>query len=205
MECVIILNGDKPYIPDKDILKGKYVICADGAYTFAVNSGIAVDLLVGDLDSLGYTPENVNVKKYDSDKDFTDGELALDEAVKLGAKNILFLGGSGGRDDHYLANFLLLNKAMLAGVNAVMMTAYSDIMMFKSTVSIKVKKGFYFSIVPFDDNLHIINTEGLKYKIINKTLRRCETLGISNITTDNTVQIEVKSGAGILFITREAV
>ncbi len=94
---------------------------------------------------------------------------------------------------------------MKSGIKAVMKTRYSDIIMFDKSVNLAVKKGYYFSIVPFDETLHIMNTEGLKYKITDKILRRCETLGISNETTDNTVKIEVKSGCGILFVTRQKV
>lgn len=204
MECVILLNGDKPKITDKDFFCGKYVICADGAYKYALSLGINVDLLVGDFDSLGYIPKGINIKVFKSEKDNTDGELAIDEAINIGAKNIIILGASGGRDDHWFANFILLNKALNAGVNATIKTDTCDILMFNKDIEIKYIKGYYISLVPFDENLHIINTEGLKYSIVDKTLSRSQTLGISNITTDSIVKIKVKSGTGILFLTKEA-
>jgi len=76
--------------------------------------------------------------------------------------------------------------------------------MFDKNIKFNVKKGYYISIVPFSDSLHIINTEGLKYKIINKKLHFDQTLGISNIATEDVVKISVKSGCGIVFLTRES-
>jgi thiamine pyrophosphokinase len=205
MDCLILLNGKTPVKLNKNILKGKYVICADGAYRYAEKQGIPIDLLIGDFDSLGYVPPGINIKKFNRVKDCTDGEIALDEALSLGADSVIFIGGEGKRDDHWYANYLLLYKALKSGIKAVMKTRYSDVIMFDKSVNLAVKKGYYFSIVPFDETLHIMNTEGLKYKITDKILHRCETLGISNETTDNTVKIEVKSGCGILFVTRQKV
>lgn len=202
MECVIILNGDKPNL-QKDFFNCKYIICADGAYNFAKKSGLKIDLLLGDFDSLGFIPENENILKFNKDKDFTDGELAINEALKKDFENITIIGATGKRDDHWYANILLLYKALLKGKKAVIKTDYSEFFMFDKSIKLNLKKGFYFSIVPFSDCLHIINTEGLKYKIIDKILYRNETLGISNVITENTVKIDVEKGCGIIFITYE--
>lgn len=202
MEYIIILNGDKPNL-DSSFFCGKKIICADGAYTYAIKNNHNVDLLIGDFDSLKQIPQNVEIKKYNSDKDFTDGELALDEAIKCGATKIFIIGAAGGRDDHYYANIMLLYRALLKGVDAVIKTDFCEITMFNKSISLKVNKNFYFSLVPFNGNLHIINTEGLKYKIFDKVLYQHESLGVSNITTHETVRIEVKSGCAIAFATNE--
>lgn len=203
MECIVILNGGRPEIFDKAFFENKYVICADGAYSYAKKMGIKVDLLAGDFDSLAEIPQNINILRFDSDKDFTDGEIALDEAVKRGAEKITLIGASGGRDDHWYANIMLLYRALKKGVNASIKTDTCDIHMFDKDFKLGVKKGNYFSLVPFNGSLHIMNTEGLKYVIKDRTLYQTETLGISNITTAETVIIKVKSGCGIAFATNE--
>lgn len=203
MEYVILLNGDKPENIESDFYVGKTVICADGAYNYAKKLNIKVDLLIGDFDSLKKKPKSIKTITYDSDKDYTDGELALDRAIENGAENITILGASGKRDDHWYANIMLLYKALTLGVKASIKTNYCDIYMFNSDFSLDVKKGVYFSIVPFNGNLHIMNTEGLKYSIVDKTLHQFQTLGISNITTGGTIKIKVKSGCGIAFATFE--
>lgn len=202
MEYIVILNGEKPKI-DKSFFSGKKIICADGAYTYAENIELNVDLLIGDFDSLKNIPKNVEIKRFKSDKDFTDGELAIDEAINSGAEKITIIGAAGGRDDHYYANIMLLYRALLKGVFTVIKTDYTEIFMFNKNSIFTVIKGNYFSLVPFGGNLHIINTEGLKYKIADKILYQHQTLGISNITTENTVKIDIKSGCGIAFATFE--
>jgi thiamine pyrophosphokinase len=204
MDYIIILNGDKPII-EKDFFAGKKVICADGAYRYAQELGINADLIIGDFDSFDINdlPQNIEVKKFSSDKDETDGELALNEAISRGAENIYIIGAGGRREDHFFANIILLYIALKNGVNAKIISDYSEILMFDGDISLNVKKGYYLSIVPFKDSLHIINTEGLKYKISDGIISYDNTLGISNVITEDTVKISVKSGCGIIFITKE--
>lgn len=204
MDYVIILNGDKPALPP-GFFRGKKVICADGAYSYAAEMGIEIELLIGDMDSLKYVPKMVNVARFPSDKDATDGQLALDEAIKRGAENIYIIGAAGGRDDHYMGNLILLFRALKKGVSARIITDHCDIFMFDRSVKFAVKKNYYLSIVPFGGLLHIMNTEGLKYRICDKVLSLDETLGISNVTTADNVYIEVKSGCGIAYVTHEQI
>jgi thiamine pyrophosphokinase len=204
MDYVIILNGDKPALPP-NLFKGKRVICADGAYSYAAEMDIEVELLIGDMDSIKYVPKTVNITRFSSDKDATDGQLALDEAIRRGAKDITIIGASGGRDDHYMGNLILLYRALKKGVSARIITDHCDIFMFDKSVRFPVKKNYYLSIVPFGGLLHIMNTEGLKYRICDKVLMLDETLGISNVTTAGSVYIEVKSGCGIAYVTHEQI
>ena len=70
------------------------LIAADGGLTHMQALGFVPDLLIGDLDSV--TDDQVNwaqskgakVMKFPMDKDETDLELALHEAVNSGCKNI---------------------------------------------------------------------------------------------------------------------
>lgn len=202
MHYIILLNGNKPKY-DPNLYKGKKVICADGAYSYAVKHKIDIELLIGDFDSLKQIPENVPVKKFSADKDKTDGELALIEAMQRGAKRVTFIGACGGREDHSYANIMLLYKALKSGVKAEIISDNSKIIMFDGDITLKVQKGYYLSLVPFLNNLHIMNTEGLKYCIADKMLCFGNTLGISNVTISDTVKIKVKSGCGIAFLTNE--
>ena len=202
MDYVIILNGDKPaFAPG--FFKGKKVICADGAFSYAEEMGIEVDLLIGDLDSIRIVPKDVKILRFPADKDATDGQLAVDEAIAKGAEKIIIIGAAGGRDDHYMGNLSLLYRALKRGVNAKIITDYCEIFMIDKSVRFAVKKKFYLSIVPFGGLLHIMNTEGLKYPIVDRALKPDETLGISNVTTSDTVYIGVKSGCGIVYVTCE--
>ncbi len=85
-----------------------YVIAADSGFDTALSFGISCDLVIGDMDSVKnkailQTYPKDKVIEFPKDKDYTDTELALLEAKKLGATHITLIGGDGGRLDHTLA------------------------------------------------------------------------------------------------------
>ena len=70
----------------------------------------------GDLDSVSeeilekYSINNVIIKRFPKDKDFTDGELVLQHLMDKGYDEIRIIGGLGGRIDHALTNLNLIFK-----------------------------------------------------------------------------------------------
>ena len=52
------------------------VIAADGGYKALTEKGIRVDSVMGDFDSLGYTPEHDDLVVHPAEKDDTDTRLA---------------------------------------------------------------------------------------------------------------------------------
>ncbi len=105
-------------------VSGNPVICADGGIRIfdALNSGadttFRADVLIGDLDSLPVEPRRYVkhiVEKWvgQTDKDYTDGQLALDYALnEYGAQHIRIYGGLPRPDryetDHFLGNLKLM-------------------------------------------------------------------------------------------------
>ncbi len=113
MNVLIFTGGQKPTKKNfkkliASISKIDYVIAADSGFDAALSYGINCDLLVGDMDSIvnneaALALSKEKVKAFPKDKDFTDTELALFEAKKMGATSIVLVGGDGGRLDHTLA------------------------------------------------------------------------------------------------------
>ena len=74
-------------------------IAADGGYLNARRLGEKIDLLVGDFDSLGETAAaeveamGGELLRVPAEKDETDTQLAVREAVKRGADEIVIIGG----------------------------------------------------------------------------------------------------------------
>ena len=89
-KCVIIGNGEFDKIrPD---YMAEYIIGAD----FYMNG---VDLLIGDFDtleSLESVPDNVEVMRFPSEKNESDLELAVNEAVNRGFDTFLIPGADNG-------------------------------------------------------------------------------------------------------------
>ena len=97
---------------------GDYVIAADRGYDSLMAYGVTPDLVVGDFDSLGYTPQHPNVTQLPAEKDDTDMVFALRRGLELGYRRFVLLGGLGGRLEHTLGNLQLLDWLSTQGAVA---------------------------------------------------------------------------------------
>lgn len=179
MRAIVLLNGE-PYrgaIEDG----GALVLCCDGAYDWA-KGRVRIDVNLGDYDSLSYVPDPPPAQVYPSEKNYTDGELALQRAMAAGADVIEFYGGGGGREDHFLGNLHLLYAACRRGVRAVMVTNYARIFAAEGSVELCGLQGKTVSIVPFGGPAHILESDGLYYPLPD-TFVYGSTRGISNVIT----------------------
>ncbi len=196
MRGILLLNGE-PYDGKIDA-SNAYVVCCDGAYEWAKYK-VKIDENVGDFDSLSYTPDPPPEKIYPSEKDFTDGEIALSRLIGAGVNEIEIYGGGGGREDHFLGNLHLLYAADARGVAAKMITRYSEIYLGKGRVCLDGMRGVTFSVLPFGGALHIMESTGLKYAEPPEIgYGRC--VGISNVVKEDEAGLTVADGDLALII-----
>ena len=201
---VILLNGE-PYRGDIEA-KDAYVICCDGAYSWAKGK-VRIDENLGDFDSLSEPPVPAPLRIFPAEKNETDGELAVDRALELGAGDILFYGGGGKREDHFLGNLHLLYKAAEAGVATVgSKTNGAEIFLVGGGGRrFCCKRGQTVSLFPFGGDAHIMKMRGFKYAPENLRLRYGSTRGVSNLTTDEEVSFWVNKGHVLVIINEEVV
>ena len=108
---IVIASGPGPAVAVPD---AETVVAADGGLDRALALGLAVDVVIGDLDSVSdealtaAEAAGTRVVRHPAAKDATDLELALDEAVALGARRVLVIASAVGRLDHLLASLELL-------------------------------------------------------------------------------------------------
>ena len=102
---------------------GKLLIAADRGIGFCRRNHVFPTHIVGDFDSgLGedlkwfQVREEIEVQVFQPEKDFTDTQIALKLALKLGAEEIRILGGTGTRIDHVLANIRILKICADRGI-----------------------------------------------------------------------------------------
>src|SRR4051812_49409789 len=114
---VVFAGGDPVDVRVRSALPhGAVVVAADSGLHHAQDLGIAVDIVVGDFDSVDDARladaigSGARAERHPAAKDFTDLELALQVADRLGATEVLVVGGAGGRLDHFLANVLLFTS-----------------------------------------------------------------------------------------------
>lgn len=110
MDIYIMLAGPRHLLPENwDEHKDKYWIGVDKGALRLIENNIEPQLSVGDFDSTADGQFNVieenseKIIKLKKEKDYTDAEIALHEAIKISKEGKIFiLGGTGGRIDHLL-------------------------------------------------------------------------------------------------------
>lgn len=200
MRAVILLNGE----PYQGVIEAEdaHVYCCDGAYAWA-KGRVRIDENLGDYDSLGFMPFPPPQEIYPSEKNATDGEIALNRAIEAGADHITFYGGGGKREDHFLGNLHLLYQAAERGVFAECVTNYARIFVAEGLVPLNGIKGKTVSILPFGGNAHILKSGGLHYPLLHLTLSYGSTRGISNVVTEDEAYI-VAEGRVLIFVDNQA-
>ncbi|MEW9808651.1 thiamine diphosphokinase [Mesorhizobium marinum] len=121
---VILLGGRLVRTPRLDAqLAGARVIAADAGMTHAKTLGITPELWVGDFDSstaeLAAEYAHIPQSRYPEEKDNTDGELAVTEALKRGATSLVLAGAFGGRVDHAFLHVALAIRRAKEGLPVV--------------------------------------------------------------------------------------
>lgn len=194
MQTLIILNGEcKSYEFLKELAeKSDYIICADGGYLHAEKCGIVPDLVLGDFDSCD-EPCGVKTLKFSSDKDFTDGEIAVNEAKKAGSGNIVITCALGGRPDQEMGNYMLLNNGIK------IQEPFVDIYGVKDETVVLSEQGKTFSIIPVTKSTVTVNKS--KYPLNEKEIKWGSSLTLSNVFYENNAEIKVK-GHILLFVNK---
>jgi thiamine pyrophosphokinase len=185
------------------------VIAADSGWSPARDLGLMPDLLVGDLDSLDprqaaeAEAAGVPVLRHRSDKDESDTELALLEAVRRGATTVTVLGALGGpRLDHALANIWLLAHPALAGAGVVLLDAAARVSLLSapdaegrpSTRELPGAPGALVSLFPLGGDAEGITTRGLRYPLADEPLRTGPARGLSNVRTAGGAAVTLRRG-----------
>ncbi|MDE6441304.1 MAG: thiamine diphosphokinase [Clostridia bacterium] len=194
MRGILLLNG-QPYGGQINA-EGAVVYCCDGAYSWAKHK-VIIDKNIGDFDSLKETPYPPPEEIYPSEKDYTDGEIALKKLIAAGADEIEIYGGDGGREDHFLGNLHLIYCAHKAGVKCTMITEKSKIFAGSGVISLGQFKDKTLSVLPFGAPLHIIESAGLKYSYPDN-IGYGECRGISNICQSQTAYLKVEGVALVI-------
>ncbi|MEI6602541.1 MAG: thiamine diphosphokinase [Clostridia bacterium] len=202
--AVIVLGGEFEYIfffkerIVRLVAKNGILIGVDSGADHINFMGLRPNLIIGDFDSISKSTENdfskVEKLVFPPEKDMTDGELALREAVKRGYTEIIFFGSMGGRIDHLLQNIFLLELADSLGAHATIEYDKGTLELLtenNTEVVFKVAKGNTVSLIPISSIVEGVTTEGLRYSLKNAKIERGSSLGVSNVADINAVNKKV--------------
>lgn len=181
---------------------GDFIICADGGRNNAERAGLRPDWYVGDGDS-GGTPEGLPSMVLPTEKNFTDLEVAIRQALRMGYRELVLCACTGGRADHHLTNYFLLEQIFESGGEGLLLDEVNEVRYLSSgTYRVEnVPACKYLGIIPVDRELTGVTLRGVKYQVTDQTFRRSATLGVSNeILPGQTAEITI--GAGCAFLIR---
>jgi thiamine pyrophosphokinase len=178
------------------------VIAADGGARHAPDLGRAIDLWVGDGDSLGAAgvealrAAGVPVELAPVDKDESDTELAILAAAAAGASRVTILGALGGmRVDHGLANVWLLAHPALGNRSGRLVDDRSRIRLLAAGHhDLGGRIGDLVSLFPFGGDAEGVTTRGLRYPLSDEPLRSGSSRGLSNVREAEDAGIDVRAG-----------
>ena len=207
MNALIVADGDIPSRATVDRLLApggaSLVVAADGGALKAAALGLRPDVVVGDLDSLSseasdaLRADGVEVIVHPPDKDESDTELAVREAVSRGATALLIVGAFGGpRLEHTIANMLLLCLPELSGRDVRLADGASVVRLLDAgqTLTVNGKPGDFVSLFPLTPAAEGVTTTGLVYALTDEALTQGPARGLSNLMTSDVATVSARSG-----------
>lgn len=199
-----ILLGGALQVTDRlqAAVAGGRFIAADGGMRHARGLGVVPEVWVGDFDS---TPADlqdafpdVPKQPYPAAKAQTDGEIAIEEAIRRGARRLILAGALGGeRSDHALA--LLLHGVHLAEEGySVLLTSGDEeaVPLIAGSLDLDLPAGCLFSVCGFSvlDGLFI---ENARYPLSDFHLPFGASRTISNVA-EGPVRLSLARGRAIV-------
>lgn len=202
---LILTNGD---ILDSSTLKKRIetwspdqVIAADGGSRHASTLGLAIDLLVGDLDSIEpaqretLQKQGTQFEHFKSEKDETDLELALLRAVAQGATEIAVIGIVGDRLDMILANIHLLALEALNPIRAELWLGRQTAWLIRPPgEEFEGTAGDTLSLIPVKGDALSVTTTGLAYPLHREMLFFGHARGVSNMMEEEVCRVDLETG-----------
>lgn len=181
--------------------EGDLVISADAGYRNATLMGVHTNILIGDFDSLGHVPDDVDeVLQLPTEKDDTDTQIAVETAIERGADEIVVVGSTSGRLDHAMSTLAILEKYWDKRLSIYIVNGQNRVRFIKNSGFIIVRSQYkYFSLIAADEKVKGVSIEGAKYPLVNKTLFRNRQFAVSNEIVKNAALVNVKKG-GIFII-----
>lgn len=202
MKCAYLIAGarcDKNFV--RECLNNKkeedIIIAIDSGLEVLYELDILPDIIVGDFDSISNNIldkyNNSKLLKVNSEKDFSDTELAFEICIEKGFKKVFLLEALGKRMDHTLSNIFLLSK-YIEKLDISILDKYNKIYLKNKNFSISKNSryGKYISFYPLNSYLENFSLFGFKYPLdkVFIDITKNPSLTLSNELIDEEGKIE---------------
>ena len=208
-QFVIVIGGSPPH-PGvvEHLADDRFVIAADSGLDHADALGLAVDLVVGDMDSVtaealaAATAAGVTIERHRPDKEAIDTELAIEAALARGARRLVVISGGGDRLDQVLAGLLVLAHPSLAAVDTQAWAGPAWLRALQGPVSaaIEGRAGAYVSLLPLHGRADGVTTTGLRYPLLAEPLHPGSSRGVSNEFVGGPACVSLERGALLVVV-----
>lgn len=206
---LLVVGGDAraPAPIPATLPAGSVVVAADSGLDRLAEGILAVDHVVGDLDSV--SPEalahaashGATIHRHLADKDATDIELAIDLILHrivpdTGLTSLLVVGSGGGRLDHLLADLSLLTSPALRALHVTARIGAARISVVRPGVAVQLTgtPGLQVSLVPMHGPAGGVTTDGLRWSLIDADLVSGTTRALSNEFVAPVATVAISSG-----------
>ncbi|KKU83594.1 MAG: Thiamine pyrophosphokinase [Microgenomates group bacterium GW2011_GWA2_47_8] len=192
-----------------EIIKNEHIIGVDrGAYWLIAN-GITPDIAIGDFDSVSASElreikqKVKRVEEHPKEKDFTDMELAVEHAITIQPAEVIIYGAIGSRFDHTMGNIYLLERLFEKGIIGAIHDLNNEVRIITGQITLRKEPRYcYVSLLPITASVEI-TLSGFFYDVTRASIRRGQTLGISNEIHEDEATIEVHRGKALLIQSRD--
>lgn len=202
-KCLIFCAAefDRPVCPPGP---EDFIIAADGGLRHLEKLGLAPDEILGDFDSLGYTPEGGRV--FPVEKDDTDTMLAVRWGLALGYREFILYGSlDGPRLDHTVANFQTLQFLADRGAYGTLVGREQLVTVVKDgKIAFPAGSEGTVSVFCLGSDARGVTLRGLYYPLEAGTLTAGFPLGVSNHFTGAPASVSVKQGSLLVIWDRKA-
>ena len=181
--CLIVTGGSV----DQNLLATVY----EGAYGYPVHPYvIGMDMGLEMLEQLDIEPDLI-IGDFDSANDGIRAKYVT---------RALLLGATGTRLDHTLGNLGLLYTCCQEGIHAEILDLHNRISLIQKEKIVRAENlyGPYISLLPFSECVKGITLKGFKYNANDLSIRKGETIGLSNELREEEGHITI--GDGYLFL-----
>lgn len=170
--------------------------------------------ILGDFDSCDqevlqyYKDQGVPIKTFQSEKDMTDTQLAVDAIIKdlkasFDKYEVHLLGASGSRLDHTVINMQLLE--LYSNERIHLYDSSNHLYHVKAGVHTRIQKETYnyVSILPLSKKVEGVTIQGVKYPLDQAVLKRGDSFSISNEIVDEVATFYYKKGSVLILLSKD--
>ncbi|MFH1980706.1 MAG: thiamine diphosphokinase [Pseudomonadota bacterium] len=202
--AAIVANGSDDGLPGilANLSTVDMIIAADGGADACWHIGVTPTLIVGDLDSItdaarqAFEAARVPFITHPADKDSSDLELAITEAVSRGAERIAIYCAMGGRWDMTAANMFLLMAPCLKNTTTIITDGRQHIRLLRAgdRIRLKGRRGDTLSLIPVGAPALGVNATGVVWPLKDDVLYPWQTRGVSNRFAGTAADIALAGG-----------